>query len=56
MIITSAGDPSPASCVRPLAFGSSANGYDRKKYLELLLWVAETMKAKILPEAGASRI
>ncbi|GIW53639.1 MAG: hypothetical protein KatS3mg082_0043 [Nitrospiraceae bacterium] len=43
MIITSAGDPDPASRVRPLVFGAPGDGYDRETYLDLLLRAAETL-------------
>src|SRR5207245_1916724 len=42
-VITAAGDPDPACRVRPLAWGVSPEGYDRAKYVELLLRAAETV-------------
>lgn len=42
-IITSAGDDEPAARVMPLAQASPDRGYDRDKYLELLLRSAETV-------------
>ncbi len=42
-VITAAGDADPACRVRPLAWGVSPEGYDRAKYVELLLRAAETV-------------
>jgi len=42
-VITEARDSDPASRVRPLAWGEPAEGYDRAKYVELLLRSAETV-------------
>ncbi|MBI4714564.1 MAG: hypothetical protein HY760_01220 [Nitrospirae bacterium] len=43
MVITSAGDRDPASRVRPLTLNAVDPGYDREKYLELLMRAAETV-------------
>jgi DNA polymerase-2 len=42
-VITSAGDPDPASRVRPVTFGLPDHGYDRETYLEWLLRAADTV-------------